>query len=294
MSVLTIPLSDMSRRIEIEAFSRLLKLTRSFFDERGYLEVLTPHIVRAGAFEACIDVFSLTNGKQLHSSPEMEMKRVLAENRRAIYQICRCFREDPDTGVHWPEFTMLEFYRPETNYRDMIQLMREYLGFLVGSALQFSEVTYWELLASRVGFEVTDSLHALRKKADVSNLELSANDDRLDILTKAWVQCVEPNLDRGPVIVKGYPIEMGALAHADGAIVERFEIYWNGMEICNGCTELIDSKELKERYKRESELRINEGKQPHPEPKDLFDVVAKLPKCAGVAVGLERLALCLS
>jgi elongation factor P--(R)-beta-lysine ligase len=255
---------------------------RAFFDGRGFTEVTTRHLVPAGAFEGVIDSLQVRHSKgggELHTSPEMEMKALLAQTGLSSYQICRCFRDDPlETGVHGKEFTMLEFYRVDEDYAGIRELMKELLAAL-GYGGEIPEKTVAELMAGREPIP-------------------EAGERWEDAFFKIFIQEVEPNLPADPpTLVKDYPAQIAALGalNPDRRTAQRFEIYWKGMEICNGCVELGDIGELEARIRAEAELREQAGKRPHPRPERLVAALQQgLPPCAGVAVGLDRLFKCLT
>jgi lysyl-tRNA synthetase class 2 len=285
----------------IQRWAGFLKTIRHFFDSKGYYEVFTPNLVTVGAFESTIDPLqvSFRGGKgELHTSPEIEMKTVLAEARLPIYQICKCFRDDPDTPIHGREFTMLEFYEPETDYRTMIGLMKELIVAVNGGNVSFKEFSVKEIFHKRLGL----NLSVLQTKellgAEIKKLELvtlGANDSWEDMFFRLLIEKIEPNLDPViPTILRDYPEQVSPLSKANGGIAERFEIYWKEMELCNGCTELNDEYELKRRYEAENRKREAEGRPVHPFSEALFQSTSKMQNMAGVAVGLDRLFRCLT
>jgi elongation factor P--(R)-beta-lysine ligase len=262
-------------------WARFLADIRVFFDGRGFTEVTTRSLVPAGAFEGVIDALKVSFGTgkgELHTSPEMEMKGLLAETGLSCYQICRCFRDDPDTGIHGREFTMLEFYGVGETYDGIRRCMTELLNHL-GYRGPIEEKTVLDLLGGRSPKPAADERWA-------------------DAFFKLFLNEVEPNLPPDPpVVVKDYPAQIAALAqlNPDRQTAQRFEIYWKGMEICNGCVELSDLTELRERIEDEAAIRVESGKEPHPYPSRLVEAMEKgLPPTAGVAVGLERLFKCLT
>ena len=142
---------------QIAAWSAFLRKLRAFFDSRGFFEVQTDHVVPAGAFEGTLDTLRVSwrgGTGELHTSPEIEMKRLLAADRLPIYEICRCFRDDPATPIHRREFTMLEYYRVDADYRRCLAEMRELLTELTGRALPFEEYTVAELVREKTGIDL--------------------------------------------------------------------------------------------------------------------------------------------
>jgi elongation factor P--(R)-beta-lysine ligase len=288
---------------KIAAWAAFLKQLRAFFDGRGFVEVQTDHLVPAGAFEGTIDPLQVrwsAGAAELHTSPEIEMKRLLAHHRVSIYQICRCFRDDPETPVHRREFTMLECYRVGADYRAIIADLRELFETLSGKALPWEEHTVSALVLRHTGIDIAEAATAEPLRAAIERrgtLHLAADDSWADMFFRLLIEKVEPALpaDR-PVIVTDYPVALSPLskAAAAGHTAERFEIYWRGMELCNGCTELADATELRRRYRAESATRQLAGKLPHSPPDRLLEALENgFPPSAGVAIGLERLFLCL-
>jgi elongation factor P--(R)-beta-lysine ligase len=284
------------------AWAKLLKRTRAYLDRDGFTEVMTNALVSEGAFESSIDTLkvSYSDGKgELHSSPEIEMKRCLATAQLPIYQICKCYRDDPRTPVHWKEFTMLEFYRMNASYLQILQDVQEWLEEIAERKLSFEILSVNDAIKKFAGLdlEAAPNTAALRKMVEnTRTLQLSSEDTWEDIFFKVIVEKIEPALppDR-PVFLIDYPVSVSPLSQrkGDGIWAERFELYWCGMELCNGCTELSSPEELKKRYEEESALRRALKKPPHPFPSHLYEAMKTMPPAAGVAVGLERTFLAL-
>ncbi len=235
---------------------------RSFMQTEGLKEVTTPQLVEAGAFEAAIDCFKV-GLLELHTSPEIEMKWLLARDRESIFQICKVFRDDPtETGVHLKEFTMLEYYRVGATYEKLMDDIQRLVCLLIGKTLKFQVIS-------------------LREYSSLPS----------EKFFRLLVEKIEPSFDpEVPTFVTDYPLQVSALAKTDGTVTQKFELYWKGLELCNGCTELGNIEELKKRYEIESRQRRDEGKTPHPPPNRLIRALEKgLPPSAGVAVGLDRL-----
>jgi len=287
---------------KIREWAKFLKDIRSFLDARTYLEVMTNHLVPAGAFESTLDCLKVnwsTGSGQLHTSPEIEMKRVLAANEASIYQICRSFRDDPATPIHRVEFTMLEFYRMGFTLEQLITETLDLFRALAAPSLPkpvHASVT--ARLKEKTGIDVlahdeVASLYAAAKSFGYASAEKS--DTWEDLFFKLVLDEVETTLPpESPVLLTGYPVRVSPLSRAatDGKTAERFEIYWHGMEIANGCTELWSADELKRRYEKESLAREAVGKKRHPYPATLIEAASKnIGVVSGVAIGLERLFL---
>ncbi len=284
---------------DILAWARLLGQTRRFFDDRGFVEVWTPQLVSAGAFEAVIDPLRVAPAslEELHTSPEIEMKAILAQMAqppRPIYQICKVFRDDPETEIHSKEFTMLEWYQPNATIEELKALTKTYLSSISATPLKFEEISISQKLLEKTGIDIgrQNTTRALRNQIEkMGTLSLSTEEDWQSMYFKLFIEKLEPELSRDKVtILSGFPALVSPLSEIgkDG-FASRFEVYAKGMELGNGCTELRDVEELKRRYDQQSAHRIREGKKPHPLPEKLFEAAKTMPPCSGIAIGLDRL-----
>ncbi len=272
-----------SKRLFLEKRHKILKAIRSFFEKEGFLEVETPLRVPAPTPENHIEPFS-SEDWFLITSPELQMKMLLAEGYDKIYQICKVFRKGERGRLHLPEFTLLEWYRAGANYEktmeDTIRLIR-----FVGEALEMPDpFLYQGMKLSYSGrrrvFTVEELFNSL---AGWNPLEMPDSERfSFDLVEK-----VEPFLKFStPTIVKDYPLSESALARCNERTCERFEVYWGGIELANGYSELSDEKELRKRFsmvmEKKSYLRM---------PESFLKICSNLPLCSGVALGVDRLVM---
>lgn len=255
----------------------------------------TPHLVEAPIPEPHIDWFDADRGRAvLHPSPEVYMKRIMAAGYEKVFQICRCFRAGERGEAHLPEFTMLEWYRAETDYRglmeeceDMLRAVAADLG--MGPCLKFNgrEIRLdrgWERVTVREAFE----RHAAEP------LDEAVSSGRFE---GRLVEEIEPHLgaDR-PTFLHDYPASMASLSRIhpdDTGVCERVELYMGGLEIANGFTELNDSEEQARRFERDTEERRAKGLGILPFPARFLEAVELMPRAAGMALGVDRLAMVL-
>ena len=279
---------------------------RSFFEERGVLEVDTPILGARGAMEPTIASFS-TSGpdgriRWLQTSPEYAMKRMLAAGSGPIFQICRAFRAGESGPRHNPEFTLLEWYRPGFDHH---RLMDE-TGVLADAVLGCGRprrIGYAEAFRRLAGVEVgSDPTAVLREQARRTGADAStaAGLDRDGCLDLLLTQRVQPRLadlaGTRAVFLYDYPASQAALARvrrtAAGAHAERFELFIDGVEVANGYHELTDPCEQRRRFAREAARRRQAGLPPMEVDERLLAALAHgLPQCAGVALGLDRLVM---
>ena len=296
------------KRLQVRA--QLYALIRAFFAERSVLEVETPILSVAGNTDPNIESFNAPfNGhvdagareRWLRTSPEHPLKRLLADGVGDCYELGRVFRNGEAGERHNPEFTMLEWYRVGWNHR---QLMEEVIT-LVESALAMvgrrAEVLiegYRQFFLDELGL---DPLHAdieeLRKPLAEYRIDPEGltRDDWLDLLITHKLQPFFPR-DRITVI-HDYPASQSALARirpGDPPMAERFELYLGPYELANGYHELNDALEQRTRFQRDNARRRERRLREMPIDEQLLAVLGKMPDCAGVALGIERLLMCLA
>jgi lysyl-tRNA synthetase class 2 len=277
----------------------LLRQIRAFFDQRGVLEVDTPCLLRASATDVHLASFPVageTSHYYLQTSPEFAMKRLLAAGSGPIYQICKCFRQGERGARHNPEFTMLEWYRPDFDHRQLMAEVAQLVGQLLG-VRDFQQYPYRELFERCVGLDPhrvdTEALATVaRQRLDVQARDMTRT-DWLDLLMS---HLVEPELE-GAVFVYDFPWQQASLsrieADAQGQrLARRFELYIDGLELANGYHELRDPRELQQRAALDNAQRREQGLPEMPlDPQLLAAHQHGLPDCAGVALGFDRLLM---
>ena len=290
------------------ARARLLGQIRSFFAARSVLEVETPMLGSYGVTDPAIEPLRVRHAAAaigpefLQTSPEFFMKRLLAAGSGPIYQLGRAFRAGESGSRHNPEFTLLEWYRPDFDLAALVGEVEE----LLLSCLQAAgrEAPAVEHLSYARAF--IDSAGLDPHSADEEELELAAGQvtettgltlDRDGWLDLLMTHVVEPGLQaRGLVFVYDYPASQAALARCherDGIrVADRFEVYLDGMELANGYRELLDADEHVDRAERDNRQRRAMGLEERDMDPRLLDALASgLPDCSGVALGVDRLLM---
>lgn len=289
--------------------AELLVRLRTFFHAQGYWEAETPFASCDACVDAHLDPFSIvyqpeggTENQQqilyLQTSPEFGMKRLLAAGSGSIFQVSRAFRNGEAGTRHNPEFTLVEWYRVHGHYHqlmDEVGLLIQHLGYRHG----VHRLSYREAFQRFAEFDpFFISLETLQTLA-VQFGCASSLQDRDDLLNFVLAAVVEPGLaSLGAVMLHDYPASQAALARVRSGppdIAERFELYIDGVEICNGYQELTDPSELRVRNQRQNARRQEMGKRPLPvESRLLSAMEAGLPECSGVALGFDRLVMILT
>ncbi len=286
--------------------ARLYALIRTFFAERGVFEVETPVLSEAGNTEPNIESFSTSFGghvaagsreRWLRTSPEHALKRLVASGIGDCYELGRVFRNGEAGRRHNPEFTMLEWYRVGFDHR---RLMRETAALVLaalaakGWSPDVVETSYRDLFAG-IGvdpFEATiDALRAQLAEFAIDPTGLS-RDDWLDLLITHRIQPAFPR-DR-ITVVYDFPASQCALAKIRDGVAERFELFVGSYELANGYHELTDAAEQRARFENDNARRRARGQRQVPIDERLLAVLADMPACAGVALGIERLLMVLA
>ncbi len=274
----------------------LMKKTRDFFHQRGFLEVETPILSHHTVTDPFLSSFKTHSLPPLflQTSPEYHMKRLLSAGSGPIFQITKSFRQEEQGSRHNPEFTMLEWYRPGYNHHDLMDEMADFLHVMLEKSS--TRISYKDLFQETLHLNPhTTSLETLKKCAVEHNIHLANFDDAdkdtyLDLLLS---HCIEPNLGQTfPVFVYDYPASQAALSVKRGNVGERFEVYYRGIELANGFHELIDAKEQRQRFIENLEKRryLNFPDLSLDEH-FLQSLEHGLPPSSGVALGFDRLVM---
>jgi lysyl-tRNA synthetase class 2 len=291
---------------------RRTEFVRSLKDQLRDLnleEVETPFLVDCPGMEPSLEPFRTewrwgreTRALYLPTSPELHLKKLLAQGWTDIFEIKTCFRNSELSPTHEPEFLMLEWYRA---FRDLGQIKEDLqklldglhaAGFVRGEAPRLSEVSYADLFHRYLDFELrpetsAEELKALCRK---QNVVFSADDSWDDLFFRLSLEKIEPGLESlGPLIIRDFPPSQAALARrTPEGWADRFEFYWRGLEIANAFHELNDPEEQRRRFEKDRAERRRLGTLDlKPDAEFLRFLEWGMPPSAGVALGVERLLM---
>jgi lysyl-tRNA synthetase class 2 len=278
---------------QLECRAKVIQGIRAFFLQRDFLEIETPVRSPEIAPEQFIRPFT-SEGWFLSTSPELLMKRLLCAGYERIFQIAHCFRKDERGRQHNPEFALLEWYRANADYRQIISDTEELLGSLAATLAAPGRLIYrgnkidlsppWPRLSVReaylnwAGWDPFKHFDALRFDLDLSD------------------KIIPRFSPVRPTVILDYPPQCAALARLRGGrpdVAERTEIFIGGLEIANGFSELADAAEQRKRFEIELEQMRSEGK-PAALPRKFLEALSDLPPSAGMALGVDRLAMLFS
>ncbi|WP_420465763.1 EF-P lysine aminoacylase EpmA [Panacagrimonas sp.] len=297
------PLWQPSASLEtLKARAELYGSVRAFFGVRGVLEVDTPILSAHATVDRHIESFAVPGGGWLQTSPEFAMKRLLCAGSGPIFQIAPAFRREERGRHHNPEFRLLEWYRPDWDHDLLMDEVEELMHALdVGRGRSFVRLSYREAFLAFAGIDpFTETVEALARRAAagaVPMLDLGGQALDRDAWLDLWMSHrVGPRLGHeAPVFLHDFPASQAALARVrpgDPPLAERFELFWQGIELANGFHELADAAEQRARFEADLVWRAQQHRTTP--PMDAYLIAALehgLPDCAGVALGLDRLLM---
>ncbi|MFA5854242.1 MAG: EF-P lysine aminoacylase EpmA [Patescibacteria group bacterium] len=310
----------------LEARARIITAIRAFFDASGYLEVETPIVVAKPGMEPHLEPFrtEVTDPygnafpAALITSPEYAMKKLLVAGFTQIYQIVKCFRNgEAFEGRHNPEFTMIEWYRSQTDYTGIMDDAEALVKDVARSAIGKTGIVWrgraieldqaWQRLSVREAMQtyanidldaaLEDKWLLLEAAAKLGHV-LAPDVSWDDAFFSVFLNAVEPHLGlERPTFLYEYPVSMAALSKTssrDSRYAERFELYIGGLELANAFTELTDAVEQRARLEEESMLRKTLGRFDHGIDEDFVAALEEgMPEAGGIALGVDRLVMLL-
>jgi elongation factor P--(R)-beta-lysine ligase len=282
----------------LHARARVVRGVRAHLEGDGFTEVHPPCLVPCPTMDTHIHGLAVEGGGFLHASPEFAMKRLLAAGWRKIYALGPVWRREAAGPLHTPEFTMLEWYRAGADYRVLMDDCRALVAATLPAPRPWRTLTVAQAFARHAGIDLAahlDDLAAFRAAAGAAGVRVVGGDDWGDVFDAVMAEQVEPALRDGCVLLHDYPAALGALARLkpdDPRWAERVELYIDGVEVANGFSELTDAAEQRARFTRDAAAkRARYGFAYDPDPAFLAALEAGMPDSAGMALGVDRLAM---
>ena len=291
--------------------AQILQQIRHFFVERDVIEVETPALSLGTVTDVYLDALncrynfladsndSEATNLYLQTSPEFHMKRLLAAGYGCIFQIAKAFRHEEAGRFHNPEFTLLEWYRLGFDHFDLMNEVAELLKVVLACEAPV-RITYQQLFVEQLGL---DPLTASRKQLIAVITEHNKLSDWLltehksDILLQfIFSEIIEPNIGKSaPCFVYNFPQSQASLAQIcpdDKRVAQRFECYYQGIELVNGFNELTDVNSQLQRFQQDNLQRNELDLLAKPIDSNFIAALSYgLPQCSGVALGVDRLIM---
>lgn len=317
----------LARRPFLKARGEIKRAVRAWFEAAGFTEVECPALQVSPGNEAHLHAFATEKvgpdgsrvPRYLHTSPEFTAKKLLAAGETRIFDFARVFRNREKGALHSSEFTLLEWYRANEPYEqlmdDAVALMRlaaQTLGrdafvWRGRTADPFAEpekLTVADAFSRHAGIDLLATLtddpgapdrDGLAAQAKARGYRVVADDSWTDIYSRILVESIEPNLGFGrPTIFYEYPVCEAALSRPvarDPRLAERFELYACGVELANAFGELTDPAEQRRRFEEEMEIKERIYGERYPLDEDFLAALAHMPEASGIALGFERLVV---
>ena len=299
--------------------SAIIREIRNFLDGRGFMEVETPILV-ANAGGAAARPFethynALDEDVKLRISLELYLKRLIVGGLERVYEIGRVFRNEGVDTRHNPEFTLMELYQAYTDYKGMMELTESMFRHLArkicGSAVityndtvidmekPFTRLTMIEAVKMYSGVDFTDirSDEDAKKVAYEHHVEYEARHKRGDIINLFFEKYCEEKMIQ-PTFIMDHPVEISPLTKKkpeDPSLVERFELYIYGREMCNAYSELNDPIDQRERFRAQEELfAAGDDEANHTDEDFLNALEIGMPPTGGIGYGIDRLVMLLT
>jgi lysyl-tRNA synthetase class 2 len=316
---------ELTSREVFERRAQIIRETRRFFDDRGYVEVETPMLSPLATGAAARPFVTHHNALDIdlyaRIAPELYLKRLIVGGFEKVYEINRNFRNEGLSYKHNPEFTMLEWYQTYSDFNDLMDLTEELITTLVDKVCGARRIEYqdheidfnhWQRLTMREAIlkywpdEKASSKPTIDGLMDRAELERAAaalelgfdpklNDGQL--LGEIFDHVVEPNLI-DPTFIIEYPTELSPLSKqspTDPRFVERFELYIAKMETANGFSELNDPAEQRRRFEQQMAQRERGDDEAMVMDEDYIRALSYgMPPTAGEGIGIDRLVMILT
>jgi len=299
--------------------SKVISLTRRFFEDKGFLEVETPmmHPIAGGANAKPFVTHHNALGidRYLRIAPELYLKRLIVGGFEAVFEINRNFRNEGMDATHNPEFTSIEFYWAYKTYKDLINITKEYFEYLFEHLnlptilpygemevdfSKFSEVPLIESLTTIGGVpaDVTCSKEKIIAYLKEKNIEANEAMTLGQLQGELFDEYVEEKLIN-PTFITEYPVDISPLARRNDEnsdITERFELFIAGREIANAFSELNDPIDQYGRFKAQVDAKENGGDdEAHEMDEDFVEALSYgMAPTAGQGIGIDRLVMLLT
>ncbi|RMA97227.1 elongation factor P--(R)-beta-lysine ligase [Hydrogenothermus marinus] len=295
--------------------NKVFKAIRDYFNNTDAYEVITDILqdypnLDPNIYPIECEVFNEKNEKfikYLHTSPEIQMKKLLSKYKKDIYQITKVFRNFEGSKKHKIEFIMLEWYRVGYNLEDLMEdtqniFIETAIALYKKPVIQYKGKKYDLRKVEKIS--VDEAFYKFTKvyPEDYENLlrflhkkeGLKKEIDYEEAYFRVYAFYVEPNLGKDKLtFIYDYPPTFSAFAKIENGKGKRFEAYINGIELVNGYYELTDPIEQEKRFKEDIEKKEKETGKKYEIDKEFIDSLKNMPKSSGASLGIDRLLMIL-
>ena len=298
--------------------SKVVSLTRRFFEDKGFLEVETPmmHPIAGGANAKPFTTHHNALGvdRFLRIAPELYLKRLIVGGFEAVFEINRCFRNEGMDATHNPEFTSIEFYWAYKTYKDLIVITKEYFEYLFEHLNLPTRLPYGDL---EINFEGFSEIPLIQSLTDIGGVPADITTDKEKILIFCKENNIEANASMNigqlqgelfdafveeklinPTFITEYPVEISPLARRNDEqphLTDRFELFIGGKEIANAFSELNDPLDQLKRFEGQMDAKDSGDDEAHEMDADFVNALSYgMAPTAGQGIGIDRLVMMLT
>jgi lysyl-tRNA synthetase class 2 len=302
--------------------SVMIDAVREYFKGKGFVEVETPalQIIYGGAnakpFTTHINAWDMT--MYLSISPELYLKRLIVGGFEKVFTICKNFRNEGVDKSHNPEFTMLECYQSWVDYAEMMKVTEESFEFacrkmngttkvkhiydgqevIIDFKSPWQRMTMIDSIRTFAGIDVVPlDFESIKNLLTNYNIEYEGDLTKGLAIQLIFEELVEHKLIQ-PIHIIDHPKETTPLCKAhrkDAELIERFESFCLGSEICNAYSELNDPV-LQRKLLEEQAAELRGGaEEAHPMDEDFVEAIEYgMSPTGGLGIGIDRMAILLT
>lgn len=299
--------------------SKVICAIRRYLDDQNFMEVETPMLVSnaggaaARPFETHFN--ALDEDVKLRISLELYLKRLIVGGMERVYEIGRVFRNEGTDTRHNPEFTLMELYQAYTDYYGMMDLTENMFRYVAQEVCGTTEIPYAEVMIdlgkpferitmidavkkyAGVDFNEVATTEEAKKLADEHHVEYEDRHVKGDIINLFFEEFVEEHLIQ-PTFVMDHPIEISPLTKKkpeNPELVERFELFIYGREMCNAYSELNDPIDQRARFAAQEEAFAAGDEEANHTDEDFLNALSiGMPPTGGIGYGIDRLVMLLT
>ncbi len=299
--------------------TKMFNAMRSFFNDKGYLEVETPVLQPIPGGAAARPFITHHNSLDIplymRIANELYLKRLIVGGFDGVYEFSKNFRNEGMDRTHNPEFTAMEIYVAYKDYNWMMNFtenLLEHCAIAVNGTSDatfgehqinfkapYARVTMTDSIKHFTGFDISGKSEAeLFDAARAMGIDVDASMGKGKLIDEIFGAKCEGNYIQ-PTFITDYPKEMSPLCkqHRDNPdLTERFELMVCGKEVANAYSELNDPIDQRERF--EEQLRLAE--KGDDEATQFIDedflraLEYGMPPTSGLGIGMDRLIMYLT
>jgi lysyl-tRNA synthetase class 2 len=299
--------------------SKTIRLIQKFMDEKGFMEFETPVIQPlygggdAEPFKTKVN--TLSEEHYLRIADELYLKKLIIGGFDKVYEICKDFRNEDIDSTHSPEFTMIEWYQAYADYNDMMKLTEELMNYVVRELNGTHEITYQgKKISFKTPFKRVHFVDSIKEKTGKDILKLDDEElfklaekhgikfpkgkrNRSHAYNKLLEVLVQPGLVH-PTFIIDFPRITSPLTRpkrGNPDLVERFELYIDGVELANSYSELQNPIIQRENFEEEAKKAKAGDKEAEPMDVDFIEAIEHgMPPTGGLGLGIDRFMMLLT